>query len=379
MTRHLLHVFSTFGCGGPQVRTARIINALGSSFHHTIVATDGRFDAASLLSRSAPATCVEPPPGKGAVTYPLVLRKLLRRIAPDLLITYNWGAIDAVVAAQLGGGCPIVHTEDGFGPDESVGLKRRRVWTRRVALRGVTATVVPSKTLRDIAVNTYWLRPGRVVYIPNGVDVLPFDSDARAAARASLGISDAEVVIGTVASFRREKHLALLLEAFARLLDERLRLVLVGDGPTSEELRARSHALGLGARVVFTGHREETAPLYRSFDVFAMSSITEQLPFTLLEAMAAGLPCVATDVGDCAHALGTNRAPEVIPPNAMEEYVRALETVCASPSLRREIGVKNRERCVRLFSSDRMIAAYERIYSGGSFLHYPEQTYTLEA
>ncbi len=144
---HICHTFSTFVCGGPQVRTADIINALGPRFRHTIVAVDNRFDARSLINESALVNYVAPPAGKGGLAYPLAFRKLLLRVRPDLLVTYNWGAMDAVVGGQLAGRCPIVHTEDGFGPDEAKGLKSRRVWTRRFALRVEVRRQVHSASL----------------------------------------------------------------------------------------------------------------------------------------------------------------------------------------------------------------------------------------
>ena len=140
---HLCHMFSTFATGGPQVRTASIIDALDGRFRHTIVALDNNFAASKLVSDSASVQFVAPPPGKGGAAYSLTLRRLLKQLRPDLLVTYNWGAMDGVIAAQIGRVCPVVHTEDGFGPDEASARKKRRVLVRRWALRFIAGNGRP--------------------------------------------------------------------------------------------------------------------------------------------------------------------------------------------------------------------------------------------
>ena len=129
----ILHVFSTFGPGGPQMRTCDLINRLGPDFTHVVMAVDGQTGARSRIAPNARCQIAAAPVGKGTLQYPLAFYRVLRKARPDLLVTYNWGAFDAVMAGALSSICPVLHTEDGFGPDESNGLKRRRVWLRRLS------------------------------------------------------------------------------------------------------------------------------------------------------------------------------------------------------------------------------------------------------
>ena len=213
-----------------------------------------------------------------------------------------------------------MHVEDGFGPEERDRQIRRRVLTRRLALRWSTLAL-PSRTLVRIATETWRLDPRRVHYIPNGIDLGRFPGahdPAIAAAWRGEG-----PVVATVAALRAEKNLGRLLRAFAAATQGRGagsvlggsppggsppgrsppgarpgRLVIVGDGPERAGLEALAASLGIAPRVSFLGHIADPAPLYAGFDLFALSSDTEQMPIAVIEAMAAGLPVAATDVGD---------------------------------------------------------------------------------
>lgn len=145
-----------------------------------------------------------------------------------------------------------------------------------------------------------WLFSGRdgVVWLPNGIEPEPFrfSPAVRSETRAALGLSGC-FVVGHVGHFEREKNHAFLLKAFSHLAAERAdaRLLLVGDGSLRPEIESAAASLGLSGRVVFTGRRADTAALYQAMDVFAMPSLYEGLPVTLIEAQAAGLPCIASD------------------------------------------------------------------------------------
>lgn len=176
----LLHVFSTFGRGGAQVRTAAIVNALGDDYRHTIVSMDGRFDCAGLLDPAIDIDLVEQWPGSGGPGA-RELYRLLREEEPDLLLTYNWGSMEAVAAGRLLR-LPVIHAEDGFNPDEADGQKFRRVMARRALLRSVATVVVPSKLLHDIAARTWHVRAPVLRYIPNAIDCSRFNPGAGNAA-----------------------------------------------------------------------------------------------------------------------------------------------------------------------------------------------------
>jgi glycosyltransferase involved in cell wall biosynthesis len=353
---HIVSIFSTFSPGGPQLRIARLMRYLGAEFRHTIVAMDGCFDAAYALDPSLQVDLSAAPPKTWAITYPLALRRMLEDLRPNLLITYNWGAIDAIIAAKLGFLCPIIHNEHGFGPDEVERLKFRRVLARRILLRTIWKTIVPSQNLLRIAVEQYRLPPGKVQFIASGVDVDAFYPSPATEAPPPQG-----PVFGFVGQLRPEKNLGLLLRAFAASRLSTASLILVGAGPLRDSLVALTSELGIANRVTFAGNTKDVGAWHRKFDVFVLSSLTEQTPMSLLEAMASGLPAICTDVGDCSAILGHPGAPEIVPSYDVEQLADALHAM-KDPTLRERLARKNRRRAVELFNATRMFREYEAVY-----------------
>ena len=354
---HLVSVFSTFGPAGPQLRIAGLFRYLGSEFHHTIIAMDGCFDASYALDPSLKVDFARPPVKGHAVTYPLVLRRMLTGLRPDLLVTYNWGALDAVIGGILARLCPMIHNEHGFGPDEADRLKRKRVLARRVLLPMVHKTIVPSRNLLRIALEQYCLPSEKVQFIASGVDTDSF-CPPPAPQRQAAGC-----VFGFVGHLRPEKNLDLLLRAFAASGLESASLILVGNGPLRASLEKLACDLDIARRVTFAGAAQDVRPWYGRFDVFVLSSVTEQTPMSLLEAMACGLPAICTDVGDCAAILGSPAAPEIVPSRSIDRLAESLRAF-ADPSLRERLSGKNRRRAVELFSSARMFREYAAVYRG---------------
>ena len=171
-------------------------------------------------------------------------------------------------------------------------------------------------------------------------------------------------MIGCVAALRAEKNLARLLRAF-RLVTEEMpaRLVIVGDGPERGALAALANTLGLGARVTFTGHVPEPQLLYAGFDIFALTSDTEQMPMTVLEAMAAALPVAATDVGDIRQMLAPGNRDFIVPSDDAA-LAGAMVALLRQPELRRAVGAANRARAERDYDQETMFRAWRALFDG---------------
>ena len=363
---HLLHVFSTFVPAGPELRTVALIEALGDEFCHSILAVDGRTEAAARLSPDAPVRVLESLPRTGTTRGVWALRGLFDALAPDAVLTYNWGAFDGVLAARSQGRATL-HHEDGFGPDETRAFKRRRELARRWVLPGTERVIVPSRVLRSIALERWGLAAEQVALVPNGVRIEDFEStDSNAALRAELGIPPSAPVAGLVGHLRPEKNPSRFLEACAGV-DPALGLVavVVGDGPERGRLEELARAPALAGRVHLVGHRDDLARWYRLMDLFVLSSDTEQLPVTLLEAMASSLPAVATDVGDVRSVLGAEQEPWVVPLTGAETTAalsRALAELAADPHLRDRLGRTNRSKAESEYDFQTMLAAYRGLY-----------------
>jgi len=364
-TPHLLHLFSTFAAGGPQVRTAQLINAFSGRYRHTIVALDGCTECRSRIDSSVDVRFEAAPRKSRSLTGPWRMARLIRRALPDLVLTYNWGAIEGVLGARLAGVRRIVHAEDGFGPDEADRQKRRRILARRLVLRLCSRVVVPSLRLEDLALRVWKLPRKKVCYLPNGIDPERFHPGRDDALRQRFEIPPDAFVIGTVARLRPEKGLDLLIEAFAQLpagLRPDCWLMIVGDGPEIERLRALARARRIEGRVRFTGNLDDAAAAYRAFDLFALTSRTEQMPLTVAEAMASGLAVVATDVGDVRAMLSEENQRWIATSRAPAGFALQLEDAVAHRADREKTAGMNRERCLSRFALEPMIVQYGRLY-----------------
>jgi glycosyltransferase involved in cell wall biosynthesis len=256
---------------------------------------------------------------------------------------------------------PLIHHEDGFNQDEAGELKTRRNLYRRLGLAAAHRLVVPSARLEAIARKAWAQPPARVVRIANGIDVRRY---AVPPAREIPGLDrrPEEVVIGTVAGLRPVKNLPRLVRAFAAMTSREARLVIVGAGPESERIAAEARALGVGGRLLMPGFLADPALWIGRFDIFALSSDSEQFPISLVEAMAAGLPAVATAVGDVARMVADDNRPLIVDAADEAAFAAALDTLTQRPDLRRAIGRANRERAAAEFDEAGMVARYARLY-----------------
>ena len=360
----LLHAFSTFDVGGAQVRFATLANRHGDKFRHLVYAMDGNYGAADLLDSAVDFTVHEASYEKGRMVRNLrSLWQSLTEVRPDMLITYNWGAIEWA-AANLFRGYPHLHIVDGFGPEEADRQLPRRVLFRRLALARNTTIIVPSRTLQEIATKIWRQSPAKVAYIPNGIDCARFELPRDDALAEKFNIPCDATVIGTVAALRREKNLGRLLDAFNAVPNGgNLRLVIVGDGPEREPMQTRAAQLGLADRVIFTGYLPDPAPILSLIDIFAISSDTEQMPISVLEAMATRLPVAGVDVGDVRHIVSDANKDFIVERDA-DRLGAVLSTLAADPALCQRIGNANRQHVEAVFDETTMVDTYARHFSG---------------
>ncbi len=209
----------------------------------------------------------------------------------DLLLSYNWGAMDAVLAHTLYveafGLAPLIHHEDGFNEDEARRLKAWRNWYRRIALGRSAALVVPSRRLERIAREVWHQPESRIHRIANGIPTAAYAKKPKLDGLPSLIKRKGELWLGTLAGLRAVKDLPALVRAFAALPTE-WQLVILGEGPERAAIESEAQRLGLEHRVHLPGFVADPARVAGLFDIFALSSKSEQFPISLVEAMAAG-------------------------------------------------------------------------------------------
>lgn len=359
------HVFASFGQGGVPLRIAGFLNWLGRDARHLIVALDGDFAACAALDDGLDVrTEASVPPGRLWSRLKWI-KTFLSAESPDLLLTYNWGAVEWALAGRIWPACPHLHFESGFGKEEAQHQLWRRVIFRRFALAKAAALVVPSTTLATLARERWRLPASQIRLIPNGVDVARFSTQPDPSLIPALQARTELKVIGTVAPLRPEKNLMRLIRAFAIVSVNQpdARLVIVGDGSERQTLEDGVAKLDLQNKVIFTGHIGAPERVLGLFDIFAMSSDTEQMPNAVLQAMAAGLPVVATDVGDIRRMVAEANRNWIV---GLDDDALAAALREALSDLRRsqEIGEQNNRRANEIYDISAMYDAYQELVTG---------------
>ena len=363
----LLHIHSSFDPGGKELRTVQLINRFGKGVMHTIVsAVPGATGAMRHVARGIPVLQINLP-GLSGKPGPLKLRALATAMKPyDLILTYNWGAMNAVLAHSAFGpslGLPgLIHHEDGFNADEAAGLKATRNAYRILALSRAQAVVVPSTILRNIALETWHQPPGKVHLIPNGVATARFSAKPKRDVLPRLIKHPGELWLGTFAGLRAVKNLPRLVRAFASL-PEPWHLVIAGEGPERGAILAEAELCHVADRVHLAGFVADPASLIGLFDLYALSSESEQAPISVIEAMAAGLAVASPAVGDVAAMVGEGNQPYVTPPGDEAALVSALRDLADAPRVRRTIGAENRAKARAEFDEDTMVSRHAALYA----------------
>ena len=195
---HLLHVFPSFGFGGVPIRICNVINHFAGRYRHSIVALDNCLDSRSRLEDELQVQLVSVDcPTAGSLRALRSHGSLLRRLRPDLLLTYNWGSIEFALANRLLGVARHLHFESGFGREEADRQLPRRVYFRRLALARTAGVVVPSRTLYETVTRVWRINSNKVRHVPNGVDCERFEPSQKVISLPGLETAPGDLVVGT--------------------------------------------------------------------------------------------------------------------------------------------------------------------------------------
>jgi glycosyltransferase involved in cell wall biosynthesis len=292
-----------------------------------------------------------------SVGWLLRLRRLVYERRIDLVHTHMPLTAAAARAALPRGRPVFVHTEHNLWDR----YRRPTRWANRLTYgRNAAVIAVSEGVARSIANRRV---PVEVVTHGTDLGAVRRGADARAAARAELGLADDDAVVGTVGNFTAKKDHATLLRAMAALGRDlpAARLVLVGSGPLEADLRHRAGDLGLADRASFVGSRHDVLELLPAFDVFALSSRFEGLPIALLEAMATGLACVATRVGGVPEVVSDGRDGLLVEPGDPDALATAIGKVLADDRLAAELARRAAARAAD-FQLSAAVRHIERVY-----------------
>ncbi len=359
----VLHVIDRLERGGTERMLVTLLNGFDPRrFDHELVT----LRRCGALTAQLPDTVACRPLNRAgrARGAGLSLAALIDVRRPTIIHARNTGVwFDAVVARVLRPRVRLVLSYHGLDGGGELSPRHRRLirWGRRLGAGFLTVSEAGRAQLHRAGVPD-----ARLYVIPNGVSTerfCPPEREAREAARRTFGFGPSDVVIGSVASLTPVKQPAALIACVADLAGRGLpvRLLLVGSGDLESALRTQAAGLGVSPRVSFAGWRDDVRACLAAMDIFACASLSEGMSNSLLEAMASGLPVVATDVGDNARVVGGDGAGRIVPSGDVASLARALADLAADPEARRDAGRAARCRAAR-FSIDAAIEAYESFY-----------------
>ena len=293
------------------------------------------------------------------------IARLVEREGIDVVHCHQYSPfVYTCIAKLLRPRTRVIFTEHGRLSDTPISLKRRLVngWLGRIPNRSFAVC----RDLRRFLV-AEGFPASRLEVAYNGIELgdVPTPAD-RGHARAALGLGTGGFVVGTVARLDPVKSLSTLIEAFALVARSvpGATLVIVGDGPEREGLEALAGARNLSASVLFSGHRSDARALLPAFDVYANSSLTEGVSLTIVEAMAAALPVVATSVGGNPEVVAADRTGALVPPRDPHALAAAIASLAADEGRGRAWGTEGRRTAEDRFPFDRMLDLYAGAYLG---------------
>ncbi|QOY94681.1 TIGR03088 family PEP-CTERM/XrtA system glycosyltransferase [Massilia sp. UMI-21] len=366
------HLIYRLDIGGLETLLVDSINRMPAGrYRHAVICLTDYTDFAQRITRpDVELFALHKPAGLALGTHRDLFR-LLRRMKPDVLHTYNLGTIEYAATAWAAGVPVRVHAEHGRDARDPQGINPKHNLLRRLLAPFIHRYVPVSRDLCGWLERVVRIPAAKLQLIDNGVDTERFRADAPAAGALETWQDDPDAfVIGTVGRLQDVKDQATLVDAFAllrtllqaELPEAKLRLVLVGDGPLRAQLEARVREHGMQDSVCFAGPRSDVAPVMRGFSLFALSSIAEGTPVTLLEAMASGLPVVATAVGGIPDLVEQGVNGALAPPRDPQALAAAIVPYVRDRALARRHGAAGRARVEQQYSMQAMLAAYVALY-----------------
>lgn len=368
----IVHVVFSFDYGGLENGVVNVINGLPEdAFRHAIVALTTTSSFRQRIRRpDVGVYTLDKQPGKDPAAY-VRLYRLIRQLRPTVVHTRNLSTLEGALVARLAGVPSRIHGEHGWDIYDPDGTSRKYRALRRILSPAIDHFITVSEELRRWLTTTVGIRPAKVQRICNGVDTVRFRpaSPAQPPARSLLPperFPAGSIVIGSVTRFSAIKDPLLLVRAF---IDARhvaggasLRLVMVGGGPLHGEAIRLLEGAGAAHAAWLPGSRDDIPELLREFDIFVLGSRREGISNTVLEAMSAGLPVIATATGGNLELVEDGGTGQLVPPGDSAALSRALLSYAGNAELRRTHGGAARRRIEREYSLERMLADYEALY-----------------
>jgi sugar transferase (PEP-CTERM/EpsH1 system associated) len=365
----IAHVVYRFDYGGLENGVVNLINGLPAElFRHAVIAmTDASDFRLRIRKADVDVHTLHKKQGKDLGAY-LRLFRLLRKLQPTIVHTRNLGALDAALVAKLAGVKACIHGEHGWDTYDPDGTNRKYRMLRRALNPAIAKFVTVSRELQQWLQETVGIEPAKIIRICNGVDTERF-CPGRSEAKAVLPsdrFQEGTFVVGSVTRFTEIKDPLNLVRAFiearARPDGQKLRLLMIGDGPLREPALRMLGEAGLEAHAWLPGSREDIPQLLRAMDLFVLGSRREGISNTVLEAMASGLPVIATATGGNFELVAPNVTGVLVGSGDFRAIAKTMLDYANNPELRSRQSQAARDRAERDFSLRRMLSDYAGLY-----------------
>ncbi len=352
----LVHTESSCGWGGQELRVLNEASGMARMGHDVLIAAPPESRIYAEAQKRNIATCALPIARKSIAGW-RAMRGFLKHRGPQVVNTHSSTDSWLVTLACLGlkNAPAIVRTRHISAPiPDSVGSR----W-----LYGRAAHIVTTgEALRLQVIAQTGAHPSRVTSVPTGVDLERFQPGDRAAARAALGLSPDDFLVGIVATLRSWKGHRYLLDALQQIGDKRVKVVIVGGGPGEIPLQQQTRALDLESRVVMAGQRDDVLPWLQSLDVFALPSYAnEGVPQAIMQAMACGLPVITTNIGAIGEVARDEITASIVEPRNAAALAAAILRLRDDGGLRQRLGEAGKADANSRFAEGKMLDAMERI------------------
>ena len=360
------HVVFRLDYGGLENGVVNVINGSSTdTCRHVVIALTEATEFADRLADGVSVYSLNKRPGKDLGAY-VRLYKLFRRLKPDIVHTRNIGTMDCAFLAFLARVPVRIHGEHGWDVHDPDGTNPKYRFMRRVLHRFVNRIVTVSDDLKRWLSTSVGVPTAKIQHICNGVDIDRFRP-------AKQILEDRETVIGSVTRFSTIKDPLNLVEAFIELKRAglRARLHMIGDGELYAEAVNKLREAGLQDHAWLPGSRDDIPEQLRSMDMFVLGSLREGISNTVLEAMASGLPVVASDTGGNRELIQNSVNGTLVPPGDREALAAAIRDYVQGPECRKRHGLASRDRVLSRYSLNTMVESYQRLYRSALGLQGP--------
>jgi len=379
MATNVLHLLHKFTFGGTERVIVNLVNhATEKSRNYICSFCDADSDFLGELTCPNPVVFSLSKAEGNNLSIPFRISSFCKQHRVDIIHSLGWGTyVEGVLAAKfLGARRKFIFSFRGKTMEDTLGIPKRRILAQRLLSNFCDGILAPSEESRKEYSRDVGIKPGKIQVIYNGIDLNRFDlnrSELIKGIRAAFDFGSDDIVIGSVARFDPVKNMGALVKAFSKIGRPTVgpvKLLLVGDGPDLAGIQKMAIDLGLRDSVVFAGMRRDIPHCLGIMDIYVQPSRFEGVPNSVLEAMASGLPVVATNVGGVHEIVEDGKTGVLVDVDEEAGLIRAIEFLIRHVDRRRQMGMDGRKRVMSRFSISKMVSDYEDLYDSLMKVHH---------